>query len=186
VLTLIACGGGEGEARTEYARIEAGGVLDQYPIGLCALVRHPMFGSAGLYEVEALEGVVEDDLRNPGDRAGFTYVELALVDGWWSAEQSPVARVLGGPWPSGDSGGWHVSLAVGERVGLLLVNPVAENRGHHDLHNLGVFNAPENGGYSNGQLFKDRRVGAGELGELIEGLAGEDLEADCPYDELPE
>jgi hypothetical protein len=143
---------------------------------------------SGLYVVEALRGRTEDDLLNPGDRAGFTYVELSLVEGWYKAEAHPVARIIGGPFPGGDIGGFRISLSVGETVGLLFTAPRSGNRNYYDLDEHGTFVKGKNGGYTNGMLYTKRVVSAKELGASVKALAGGTLEDPCPkpYDERPD
>ena len=160
------------------------------PFDLCTIVRHPMRQGAGsgLYVVKALRGETEDDLRSPGDRGGFTYVALSLVTGWYKAEENTVARILGGPFPSGQIGGWTIDLAVGDTVGLLFTAPTPGNAGYPDLDEHGTFKKAKNGGYTNGMLYTKRVVSADELGASVKALAGATLDAPCPspYDERPD
>lgn len=169
-----------------YDEIEGMSLATMAELSLCQLVRHPMFDGAGLYVVERMTGYTEEDLFNPGSVKGFTYVDLALVSAWHMAQKRPVARILGGPYPSGEVGGWRISLKVGEFVALLLMDQRPENRNYYGLHELGTFKQLANGGYSNGQLFTQRRVDAAELGALIGGLGGGSLDDPCPYDVAPD
>jgi len=105
------------------------------------------------------------------------------VDEWFDAPKHPVARIVGGPYPGGDVGGWDVTLKVGEAVGLFLAEPRERNRDYYGLDELGVFYEDDEGGYSNGMLFTKRHVDANELADLVKGLAGESLDAQCPYNE---
>lgn len=169
---------------TAYSRIDGASLATMATFSLCKLARHPMFESAGLYRVERLTGVTEEDLWNPGQINGFTYVELSLVDGWHKAEAKPVARILGGPWPDGRVGGWNIQLEVGEVVGLLLLRKAPENRGYPGIHELGLFKRGANGGFSNGQLFTRSAADEGQLGELVTAFSGESIDAPCPANDV--
>jgi hypothetical protein len=188
---LAACGGGQSgnegaeDERLQFEEIVADQPLTGAQMSLCELVRHPMFGQSGLYEVVSMSGATEEDLYNPGSMAGFTYVHLSRVVAFEATSADPTARILGGPWPDGTIGGWRISLSVGEQLGLLLVEPTPENRDFYDLHELGTFKEREDGGFSNGQLFQSRRVNAQELRDLIMGLSQLQPGQPCPYDEQP-
>jgi hypothetical protein len=164
------------------------------PFDLCTIVRHPdrIGAGSGLYVVDALIGRTEDDLGNPGDRAGFTYVQLSLITGWFRAEEHPIARILGGPFPGGDVGGWDIDLAVGEMVGLMFLAPTPRNRDYLGLDKHGTFvkvkDGAAKGGFSNGMNYTRRRVSAEELGESVKALAGGTLKDPClpPYNERPD
>jgi hypothetical protein len=174
------------QARTVYDEIMAQTDNDNELVPLCPLVRTTFFDGMGLYTVEALTGFYEEYVSEPGRFGGVTYVQLALVDAWFMAEQIPVARIRGGPGPNGGGAGWDFTLTVGETIGLLLTDARPENRGYYGLFELGVFKRREDGGYSNGQLFTQRVVDEQELGRLVKGLAGGAKEDPCPYDEAPD
>lgn len=178
--------GGTHVTGTDYLRIPGRSLAAMAQFSLCKLARHPMFGSAGAYRVERLTGVTEEDLWNPGTVSGFTYVELALVQGWHKAEKKTVVRILGGPFPNGRTGGWRVDLSVGEVVGLLLLAPVPNNRGYAGIHELGVFKKRPDGGFSNGQLFTTKRADLVELGKHVSAFSGRAIEDACPSDVLPD
>jgi hypothetical protein len=172
--------------RVDYEELVAGSFMDSMPVALCTLVRHPKWAGQGLYVVESLTGYTEDSVTTPEGRQAATYVKLTLVEGWYEAEDMPEARIAGGPTDSGGQYMWNINLRVGETVGLLLGDRRTDNRGFYDLLPLGVFKQRADGGYSNGQLFTQRRVDARELGSLVKGLAGAPLADPCPYDEQPD
>jgi hypothetical protein len=174
-----------GAVGVKYSEIKAGGLASRAPRTLCQLVRAPRVHGGGLYMVESITGFTEKDLHNPeSNKKGFTYVSLSLVDPWFQAEKRVTARIFGGPFPSGDVGGWDVDLKVGQQVGLLFTKPTPENHGHPYLSSHGTFLLREDGGYSNGELFTKRRVDAKELGELARAMATSDDA--CARDEAPD
>ena len=158
--------------RTEYAMVNQGVHRSMDLLDLCKLARMPMWAGAGFYRVTALTGYTEATTE-PDSPTGFTavtYVELELVEAWSPvAPKKPVARISGGPGTNGTNALWHVRLQVDEELGVLLGLPRKDNLGFYDLHPLGLFQRRSGGGYTNEQLFTQRRVQRGELSELIRG-----------------
>ena len=148
---------------------------------LCNLVRLSMFETGGLYRVKKLRGEYEEDLWEPGSMAPFTYVDLELIEPWFNSTGNVTARISGGRVPSGSIALWRVSLALGEVVGLLLVDRVPENRGYFGMHPLGTFKRVGDG-FTNGQLLRDAAVSENELGRIIAAIANADLAGPCPFD----
>jgi hypothetical protein len=169
---------------TEYPAIVSRLHASMKQVSLCELSR--ISDAGGMYRVRGLTGF--NEATTEGRRLGFTYVELELESAWSrAAPKKAVARILGGPRPTGLAEPWSVSLAVGEQVGILLTPPLPRNRNHYGLHPLGVFKARNGKGFTNGQLFGQRRVEAAELSQLFVGLLKRTTpDEPCPYDELPD
>ena len=131
-------------------------------ISLCEVLKM-LGGPAGVFHVESLTGVTEDD-DSPA-----TYVELTLVKDWaGDAPKQLVARISGGPTAApGVTALWRVSLREGEDVGLVIGQPRDDNRGFYSLHNLGIFRMDANRGATNGQLFVTTRASLDDIGSAV-------------------
>ena len=180
--------GGVPSGGTDVREIRADSTASQAPFGLCDLVRHPMWKAGGLYEVERIT-VQMEPVKSEGEERlfAFAYVKLSLRRGWFNAESDAVARVQGHVLASASYfSSFQGDLGVGEVVGVLLSNGAGWNRDYFGLHNLGIFDPREGGGYSNGQLFTRTRVGADELGDMITAIAASDPSGPCPHDARPD
>jgi len=100
------------------------------------------------------------------------------VENWFSAPEAPVARIGGGPAADGTSGGWELNLTVGSRVGAFFTKATPENRDHYYMSAIGTFNAKPDGGYTNGELYKDRVVTEMELTQIVRGAAASQNECE--------
>ena len=146
-------------------KTEGGGAIYPSGIGLCKTALR-LGGPAGLYRVERMTSQME--VKRSGNSQPFTYVELALLEGWSEgAPKEPVARIRGGVFPDGNAGCFEVSLNVGEIVGLILQKPTEENLGYYGIDELGVFHKRKDERYTNGYHFITNRKTLSELGKII-------------------
>jgi hypothetical protein len=179
-LALVACNAQQPEqAGVHYPSVHATSQSSQRPVGLCELAQYYAAG-AGVYRVVQMTGLVEQDPEAPkGSLAGFTYVDLELLEAWTTdAPKTPRVRITGGPLPKGiegDPGGFTIDLTVDEPVGLLIEEASSRNLNQLGLHELTVFHADEAGRFSNGQLTFD----AGELGKNVRAIFEDPASVDC-------
>jgi hypothetical protein len=125
------------------------------------------------------------------DVGARTFIHLELLEAWSpNAPGNPVARIHGGPGPDGVTVGFPVSLRKGEVVGILLIEPVdsedstRDTKGFYGLYVPGIFHDVGDG-FTNGQLFSQRRVSVAELGAFITAAVAKAGSPDCP-DVLPD
>lgn len=132
-------------------------------------------GGGGMYIVESLTGVTEKDLYPGGSIAGFTYVQLRLVDPWFEAPEHPIARVLGGPFKGGYTGSWSIRLQVGQRVGVTFRQADPGNRNCFHMSMPGIFAQRADGSYSNeeptSEVFADEAAMTRRMRELHDWLS---------------
>jgi hypothetical protein len=136
-------------------------------------------------QVDSLTGYTEH-IDNQAYTA--TYAELSLVENWFEGQKKVLVRLAGGPTDQGGVTLWDIALKVGEKVAVLgFVKARDINRGYLTINPLHLFHQrPDDGGYTNGQLFSRRVVTADQLGRLVKGLTGRKLADACPYDEMPD
>lgn len=153
----------------DYREIEGRDLASRARVSLCQLVHSDVSGGGGMYIVESLTGVAEMDLYPGGDISGFTYVKLRLVDPWFDAEEQPIARIFGGPYPNqtGESGGWSIRLEIGQIVGVTFRRADPGNRNCRHMSMPGIFAQRADGSYTNDELFTDNYVDELELTRLV-------------------
>jgi len=137
-----------------------------------------------LYRVAQMTGLLEEipEAFNPelakGTMAGFTYVDLELVEAWTTdAPKNPRVRIEGGPVPNmtGVSGGFSIHLAIDETVGVLIEKASPRNADQLGLHELTVFHRDAARRFSNGQLTFD----AAELAKHVHDVFEDPASVDC-------
>jgi len=153
-----------------------GAQMQMRPGSLChTFKRHT--GGAGLYRVVSIESFMEES-EEPRQLHPKTYVKLERLESWSvDAPKDPVARINGGVYPSGVTGGFPVSLVVGEKVGLILDAPTPGNLGFYSLHSAGVFSDRGGDHYTNDRLFTKDGASLQHLAEIVSARA------DLPFDE---
>ncbi|HKO93280.1 MAG TPA: hypothetical protein VJU61_19125 [Polyangiaceae bacterium] len=180
-LMLLACNTQSPDSSSgpvHYVDVRADAQSLQRPIGLCQLAEYYTAG-AGVYRVLQMTGFVEQIPEAPkGSLAGFTYVDLELLEAWTAdAPTTPRVRIPGGPSPreGEEPQGFTIDLAIDEPVGLLIEEPSSRNLDQLGLHELTVFHADEAGRFSNGQLTFD----AAELGKNVRAIFDDPASVDC-------
>jgi hypothetical protein len=158
---------GRTSAGVRYDSISEGASLLRRPVGLCDLAKKNQ-GGAGLYRVDQMTGYLEPSPVD-GRPKGFTYLQLTLVESWSrNAPTAPLVRIAGGPSTrAGVTQDWKLSAKVGEHLAIMLREPSAGNRGFYGLADNAVFRMDASGGYTNGQLFRDRPASAGDLKKAL-------------------
>ena len=159
-----------------------GAQLQFRPGSLChTLKRHT--GGAGLYRVVSMESVMEHN-QELNAMHPKTYVRLERLEAWsLSAPKDAVARINGGVYPDGGQGGFPVTLAVGEKVGLILDAPSPENLGFYSLHSAGVFADRGGDHYTNDRIFTKDGAPLSELARVISARADLSFEQ-CRKDDV--
>ena len=142
--------------------------IDARYVSLCELTSSSPIGSA-FYRVESLTAFAE---QVQGGENTFTYVQLRKVSdlGRAGAPDAPVARMLGGSTPLGNSGA-QAALMVGEVDAIILGAPSDENRGYYNISGLGVFRLVD-GGYTNTQLFTSAKATQADITTAFANAAG--------------
>lgn len=164
------------------------GTKSVYPsMTLCELIERSGPAGAGLYEVRSLVGYTEPDLYNEGNRGGFTYVELTLVEEWSpGAPESPVLRIVGGPVSEDISVAWTVDLEVGKIYGMILKSPEPENRGKHILPAISLFDSnmrDDNQRYVTNEMYFEKE---GRLASDVRSIVRDIYTSDeCPHEIHP-
>jgi hypothetical protein len=149
-----------------------GGHLSARSVDLCELA-YLYDGGAGRYRVRDIVGVSETiEVGGTTHPAAFTYIQLELEQDWSGfAPQNPVLRVRGGPLDHAQTQSWDIGLERDEVIGLFLWSPLeGQNKGYYRTDALGVFRLKPDGGFTNGQLFKDEVASLDELGRLSQAL----------------
>jgi hypothetical protein len=191
---LVACGAQKPDERAapvlaqngpvHYTSVQATVLSSMRPVGLCELAHYYSAG-AGVYRVAQMTGFLAEIPRawNPelakGTMAGFTYVDLELLEAWTTnAPKNPRVRIEGGPLPKGvegDPGGFSIDLAIDEAVGVLIEEASPRNADQLGLHELTVFHRGASSRFSNGQLSFD----AAELGKHVHEIFEDPASVDC-------
>jgi hypothetical protein len=181
-----ACDGSAGLSQNgpaHYTSVRATVISLLRPVGLCELAQFYSAG-AGFYRVAQMTGFLEEIPRawNPelakGTMAGFTYVDLELVEAWTTdAPKNPRVRIEGGPsgLEGGCAGGFSIHLAVDETVGILIEEASPRNADQLGLHELTVFHRDASRRFSNGQL----TFAAPELTKHVHDVFEDPASVDC-------
>ena len=131
---------------------------------------------AGAYRVASMTGVYEEVAD--GTWEPWTYVELELVDEWSKDASDVTLRIQGGPFPDGSRSGHFLTLARGETIGGVVLEPPVWNTGYRFIETDQLFRETD-GTMSNGRV----SAPTGELATILARAIDDD---ECPVDIAPE